>query len=78
MRSKSKQPGSVKRASAQAGHIGLGPGLINENKPFRVEQRKLPQPLLAQEPDILTLLLVGMERFFYTGIPAGRAPAARP
>jgi hypothetical protein len=45
---------------------------------LRVEQRKLSEPLFAQQPDILTLLLVGMKRFFYTGSRVGLAPAGLP
>lgn len=49
---------------AQAGHVGLGPAFIDEDKSRRVEPALEPPPLLAGLQDIGAVLLAGAERLF--------------
>jgi hypothetical protein len=65
-------------SAPQTGHIGLGTGLINKHQPRGIQLRQFLPPLLAQQADGLTLLLAGMQRFFYTGSPIGSTHGAPP
>ena len=78
VRGERKQPGAVTGSAPQAGHIRLGTRLINENKSRGVKFRQITHPLLAPHSDVLTLLLAGMQRFFYSGMRVDPAPAAPP
>jgi hypothetical protein len=54
----------------QAGHVGFGSRFINKNKMLGIKSGQFCKPLLPFLFYIFTLLLVGMERFFYTDNPA--------
>jgi hypothetical protein len=51
-------------ASAEAGHIGFGPGFVDENQTSRRSRRLLAFPVLAFLSDIGPVLLGGMNRLF--------------
>ncbi len=45
-------------------HVGLDPGLINEDQPFGIEMILQGLPLLSSASDVGTHLLKGEQRFF--------------
>jgi hypothetical protein len=45
-------------------HVGLDPGLVNEDQPFRIETMLQVLPPLSSARDIGTGLLKGEQRFF--------------
>lgn len=52
------------RSSAQAGHLGGSPGLVNEHKPPGIEVELSLEPGFAGSPYVVALLLAGMCRLF--------------
>lgn len=76
--SRRRQSGTIAGTSPPSSHIRFCPGFIYKNQSCRVKFWELGQPLGAPQFDIFTLLFVGMERFFYTDIPAGLMPGERP
>lgn len=48
----------------QAGHVGLCPGLVDENQPRRRNQALPLAPLAPPAGDISALLLAGVQGFF--------------
>jgi hypothetical protein len=52
------------RPSPQAGHVGFGPGFVEEDQAGRVEGRLLADPPAAGLPDVGTVLLAGPESLF--------------
>ena len=57
-------PRAARRATPQAGHVGLRPLFIKEDEPRGVEAALPPAPLPAGLRDVGTLLFAGMERLF--------------
>ena len=55
---------SLRRPAAQAGHVGLGPGFVDEDQAGGVNPRLIGSPLLASPGDIGTILLAGEHGFF--------------
>jgi len=51
-------------AATQAGHLGRGSGLIDEDQALRVEIRLGIEPGLAPLRDVGPILLAGVRRFF--------------
>ena len=51
-------------SSAQPGHVGLRPALIDEDETLRIEPPLEPPPLFAGLEDVGTVLLAGTERLF--------------
>ena len=47
-----------------ARHIGLGPGLINEDEAARIKLALIPLPLRSPLGDVGTILLAGVQAFF--------------
>src|SRR5450755_114691 len=62
------------RAAAQPGHVGLGPGLVDEDQPAAVPLTLDRAPPLTTGFDVGALLLAGVQRFFYR---SGSSPAGR-
>ena len=48
----------------QAGQVGLGTRLVQENQFRRIEPGLLPPPRTARPRDVRTVLLTGLERLF--------------
>jgi hypothetical protein len=67
-------PMPVRRLSAQAlssrspamgaDHIGLGPGLINEDEAGRINLSLMPFPACSSARDVGPVLFGGQQRFF--------------
>ena len=57
---------TARRPAAPAGHLGVGPGLINEDKLLRVEIRLGVEPRLTRPPYVGALLLAGVRRLFFS------------
>ena len=55
---------AFERPSAQAGHVGFGPGFVEEDQAGRVEGRLLAEPPAAGLPDVGTVLFAGPECLF--------------
>jgi hypothetical protein len=55
---------TTRRPAAQRRHVGLGPGLINEDQPRRVDARPVFQPLRAPSRDIGAVPFAGDQRLF--------------
>ena len=52
------------RPSAQAGHIGLGPGFIDEDQPSRVDEPLIGSPSFAVATYVRAILLAATRVFF--------------
>jgi hypothetical protein len=52
------------RSSPQPGHIGFGPGFVEEDQTGRIERRLLADPPAAGLPDVGTVLFAGPESLF--------------
>ena len=50
--------------AAQRGHIGLGPGLIDEDQAGRIDPLLIGPPLDPPAGDVLTIPLLGDQRLF--------------
>ena len=51
-------------AAVRAGHVGLGPGLIDEDQPRGINLVLVSPPLLAPACDVWSILLAGAQAFF--------------
>src|ERR1700744_2595081 len=52
------------RATTQTGHVGLGPGFINEYQPIWIHAQLFYAPERAGFCDIRPILLAGVDRLF--------------
>jgi hypothetical protein len=55
---------AARRPASQGRHVGLGPGLVDENQPGRIDADPMLQPLQASAGDVRTILLAGDQRLF--------------
>ena len=51
-------------AAMAAGHVGLGPGLVDEDQPPRIEPILIASPSRAAARHIRPILFGGVQRFF--------------
>ena len=51
-------------AAVQAGHVVLGPGLVDEHQPCRIEGWLRLAPLCTSLGDVRSVLLSGAQTFF--------------
>jgi hypothetical protein len=51
-------------SSPQPGHVGFGPGFVEEDQAGRVEGRLLADPAAAGLPDVGAVLFAGPESLF--------------
>lgn len=58
---------------SEPGHVRLGAGFINKDKPFRLQPRLPIAPVAALSRHIRAFLFRRMRGFFYTDIPAHAA-----
>jgi hypothetical protein len=71
------QAGAASAASVAAGHIGLGPGLIDEDQAPRIKPALILLPSSAAAGDVGPVLLAGMQAFFETHPYASKEPPHR-
>jgi len=64
MRKADPQPLAPAAASMAAGHVGRGPGLINEHQPVRVQVGLPVEPVKALLQDVRAILFNGVTRLF--------------
>ena len=60
------QPLTPQAAAVRAGHVGRGPGLVDEDEPVRIEVQLTFEPILAPLQHIGTLLLGGVRGLFFS------------
>lgn len=64
VRSQAAQPLALRSPTAQRSHVGLDPGLIDEDQALRIETSLPISPSLAPSGNISACLLKGEQRFF--------------
>jgi len=64
VRDLAQEPVTARRPAAQAGHVGFGPGLVDEDQPSRIKPALIGFPACAFSGDVGTILLGGEQRFF--------------
>src|SRR5215210_2358988 len=64
MRHASSQPPTARGPPVAPGHVGGGPGLVDEDQPFGIEIELALEPGLAPLANIRPVLLGGMRRLF--------------
>src|SRR5262249_22217300 len=64
--------------AAQRGHVGLGPGFVDEDQASRIDAMLIGHPLLAAARHIRSVALAGDQRLFCNSAsPRGRTPRPR-
>ena len=58
------KPVAARCTTVGAGHVRLGPGLVNEDQPLRIEIGLRVEPGLTPRPDIGAILLARMASLF--------------
>jgi hypothetical protein len=66
------EPATARRPAAQAGHIRLGPGLVDEDEARRIDQAMIFAPARAVAGDVRPLLLASDQSLFLKVIPSRR------
>lgn len=64
VRGEAAQAFALRSPSAQRGHVGLDPGLVDEDQPPRIEPGLPGSPALTPARDVDAGLLKGEQRFF--------------
>jgi len=64
MRGLGDQPLAASCAAMSAGHVSLGPGLVDEDEPGRIKPPLILSPLRPPPGDVGTILLAGVQAFF--------------
>lgn len=65
-----QQPPAARRAAEEPGHLGAGPGLVDEDELVGINKRLRRAPDAAPGRDVGTVLLGGVERFFLNDSPS--------
>jgi hypothetical protein len=58
------QPLAARRATMATGHVGLGPGLVDEDQAGRINPALVLPPLSPSPRDVGPILLAGVQAFF--------------
>jgi hypothetical protein len=58
-----------RRSTACAGHVGRGPGFVEENQALGIERGERRRPFLARFGDVVTPLLLGPQVLFLSVRP---------
>ena len=58
------QPLAARRAAVGAGHVGLGPGLVDEDQAGGIKPPLILLPLRAPARHVRPILLAGVQAFF--------------
>ena len=69
------QPLAPRRPTTQRGHVGLGPGLVDEHQPFQVDAGLTRLPTGALAGNVRSFLLTGERGFFLKLSPSAWAKA---
>ena len=69
MRDGSTQPLSLRRSATDAGHVGGGPRLVDEDEAFWVKVELVLEPGRAPPQDVGPVLLGRVRGLFFTVIP---------
>ena len=64
-----QQPPAARRAAIEAGHLGAGAGLVDEDQLVGIDEGLCRPPDAATRRDIRTILLGGTERLFLNDSP---------
>ena len=64
MRGLCDQSLAASRTAMSAGHVGLGPGLVDEDEARRIKPPLILSPLCPSPGDVGTILLAGVQAFF--------------
>jgi hypothetical protein len=60
------QPLAARRPAVRAGHVGLGPGLVEEDQAGRIDAALILAPLRAPTAYVRAILLARDQRLFLT------------
>ena len=60
------QPRAAAAAPVPAGHVGFGPGLVDEHPALRVKLALMRLPPVSATGDVGAILFAGVQRFFLT------------
>jgi hypothetical protein len=55
---------SARRTAVAARHVGLGPGLVDEDQARRIKPPLILSPLRPSPGDVGTVLFAGVQAFF--------------
>ena len=70
---------AARRLSVGAGHVGLGPGLVDEHQALGLQVDLAVEPLLASGQDVRSVLFRRVGGLFFTrDTVAGKEPLDRP
>jgi hypothetical protein len=58
------EPAAARRPAPQGGHVGLGPGLVDEDQALRIDLALILLPLRASAGDVRTFAFAGDDAFF--------------
>ena len=58
------EPAAARRPAAQRRHVGLGPGLVDEDQALRLDPVLILDPLRAPPRDVGTIVFAGDHGFF--------------
>ena len=64
LRNLGQELASTRRPTAQARHVGLGPGLVDKDKARGIKPPLVLSPLCPPPGDVRTILLAGVQAFF--------------
>jgi len=64
------QPMTHSRPAVKPGHVGLGPGLVDEDQPGRIKRPLAVAPFRTSCDDVRTILLARPERLFFSVSPS--------
>ena len=63
------EPLALWSPAAQAGHVGLGPGLVDEDETSRVDEALIGAPARAMAADVAAVLFARDEGLLWNGPP---------
>jgi hypothetical protein len=72
MRNPVDEPLALRRPTAQAGHVGLRPGLVDEDQAPRIDEALIGSPSFAMAADVRAILLARDQGLFLSVIPIRR------
>jgi hypothetical protein len=58
------QPGAARCPASQGSHVGLGPGLVDEDQALRIDLALILLPLRAPAGDVRAVAFAGDDAFF--------------
>ena len=70
------EPSAARRPAVEAGHVGLGPGLVDEDEPRRIDAPLMASPAQSMALHVRAVLLARDERLFLSVTPMTAQEAA--